>query len=188
MFEKPSTMMTQDTWTNLVDPSPPMPTSSHVGWDGRSELFEGQIFFSKLEVKNTVKKYSMDRNYVAKTEQSTTRLLVYKCGNQNPCSWRLRAIRKPDQDVWKITRYAGPHSCLAFNVTTDHQILDARYIANMIMSTVEADPTTNRRTGKSFEGKGELANHIGHFGASGAFLMKRMSLKRMMMSLKRTTK
>ncbi|KAG5560268.1 hypothetical protein RHGRI_003534 [Rhododendron griersonianum] len=141
MFEKPSTMMTQDTWTNLVDPSPPMPTSSHVGWDGRSELFEGQIFFSKLEVKNTVKKYSMDRNYVAKTEQSTTRLLVYKCGNQNPCSWRLRAIRKPDQDVWKITRYAGPHSCLAFNVTTDHQMLDARYIANMIMSTVEADPS-----------------------------------------------
>ncbi|XP_058217303.1 uncharacterized protein LOC131328371 [Rhododendron vialii] len=142
MFEKSSTMMTQDTWTNLVDPSPPMPTSSHARWDGRSELFEGQMFFSKLEVKNTVKKYSMDRNYVAKTEQSTTRLLVYKCANQNPCSWRLRAIRKPDQDVWKITRYAGPHSCLAFNVTTDHQMLDARYIANMIMSTVEASPST----------------------------------------------
>ncbi|KAI8535633.1 hypothetical protein RHMOL_Rhmol10G0189000 [Rhododendron molle] len=35
-----------------------------------------------------------------------------------------------------------PHSCLAFNVTTDHQMLDARYIANMIMSTVEADPST----------------------------------------------
>ncbi|KAI8564765.1 hypothetical protein RHMOL_Rhmol03G0207400 [Rhododendron molle] len=45
MFEKPSTMMTQDKWTNLVDPSPPMPMSSHVGWDGRSELFEGQVFF-----------------------------------------------------------------------------------------------------------------------------------------------
>ncbi|KAF7131861.1 hypothetical protein RHSIM_Rhsim09G0099200 [Rhododendron simsii] len=43
MFEKPSTMMTQDTWTNLVDHSPPMPTSSHAGWDGRSELLEGQI-------------------------------------------------------------------------------------------------------------------------------------------------
>lgn len=44
MFEQPPTMMTQDTWTNLVDPSPPMPTTSHVGWDGRSELFEGQVF------------------------------------------------------------------------------------------------------------------------------------------------
>ncbi|KAF7112937.1 hypothetical protein RHSIM_Rhsim13G0134200 [Rhododendron simsii] len=43
MFEKPSTMMTQDTWTNFVNPSPPMPTSSHVGWDGRSVLFEGQL-------------------------------------------------------------------------------------------------------------------------------------------------
>ncbi|KAF7143694.1 hypothetical protein RHSIM_Rhsim05G0136400 [Rhododendron simsii] len=45
MFEQPPTMMTQDTWTNLVDPSPPMPTSSHIGWDGRSELLEGQVFF-----------------------------------------------------------------------------------------------------------------------------------------------
>ncbi|KAF7113359.1 hypothetical protein RHSIM_RhsimUnG0133300 [Rhododendron simsii] len=42
-IKSPSTMMTQDTWTNLVDPSPPMPTSSHVGWDGRSEIFQGQL-------------------------------------------------------------------------------------------------------------------------------------------------
>ncbi|KAF7141794.1 hypothetical protein RHSIM_Rhsim06G0170600 [Rhododendron simsii] len=45
LFEKPSTLMTEDTWTNFVDPSPPMPTSSHVGWDRRSELFEGQVLF-----------------------------------------------------------------------------------------------------------------------------------------------
>ncbi|KAI8559693.1 hypothetical protein RHMOL_Rhmol04G0193900 [Rhododendron molle] len=45
MFEQPPTMMTQDTWTNLVDSSPPMPTSSHIGWDERTELFEGHVFF-----------------------------------------------------------------------------------------------------------------------------------------------
>ncbi|KAF7113031.1 hypothetical protein RHSIM_RhsimUnG0167800 [Rhododendron simsii] len=33
-FEPPSSMFTDDTWTNIMDPSPQMPTKSHVGWDG----------------------------------------------------------------------------------------------------------------------------------------------------------
>ncbi|KAI8571996.1 hypothetical protein RHMOL_Rhmol01G0164200 [Rhododendron molle] len=32
-FDLPSSMFTDDTWTNIVDPSPQMPTKSHVGWD-----------------------------------------------------------------------------------------------------------------------------------------------------------
>ncbi|KAF7123304.1 hypothetical protein RHSIM_Rhsim12G0088100 [Rhododendron simsii] len=40
-FEPPSSMFTDDTWTNIMDPSPQMPTKSHVGWDGHCELFKG---------------------------------------------------------------------------------------------------------------------------------------------------
>ncbi|KAF7114253.1 hypothetical protein RHSIM_RhsimUnG0097200 [Rhododendron simsii] len=42
-FETPSSMFTDDTWTNIVDPSPQMPNKSHVGWDGHCELFKGQV-------------------------------------------------------------------------------------------------------------------------------------------------
>ncbi|KAF7142641.1 hypothetical protein RHSIM_Rhsim05G0123100 [Rhododendron simsii] len=41
-FETPSSMFTDDTWTNIVDPSLQMPNKSHVGWDGHCELFKGQ--------------------------------------------------------------------------------------------------------------------------------------------------
>ncbi|KAF7154163.1 hypothetical protein RHSIM_Rhsim01G0142300 [Rhododendron simsii] len=39
-FEPPSSMFIDDTWTNIMDPSPQMPTKSHVGWDGHCELFK----------------------------------------------------------------------------------------------------------------------------------------------------
>ncbi|KAF7124515.1 hypothetical protein RHSIM_Rhsim12G0206100 [Rhododendron simsii] len=47
-FETPSSMFTDDTWTNIVDPSPQMPNKSHVGWDGHCELFKGQLGLCKL--------------------------------------------------------------------------------------------------------------------------------------------
>ncbi|KAF7131562.1 hypothetical protein RHSIM_Rhsim09G0046800 [Rhododendron simsii] len=47
-FEMPSSMFTDDTWTNIVDPSPQMPKKSHVGWDGHCELFKGQEKYCQL--------------------------------------------------------------------------------------------------------------------------------------------
>ncbi|KAF7132729.1 hypothetical protein RHSIM_Rhsim09G0050600 [Rhododendron simsii] len=53
-FETPSSMFTDDTWTNIVDPSPQMPNKSHVGWDGHCELFKGQVF---LITRNLMKSF-----------------------------------------------------------------------------------------------------------------------------------
>lgn len=39
----PCPLYTQDTWSHMVDPSPPMPNRSHVGWDGVSDFFQGQV-------------------------------------------------------------------------------------------------------------------------------------------------
>ncbi|KAG5544149.1 hypothetical protein RHGRI_016782 [Rhododendron griersonianum] len=47
-LKPPCPMYTQDTWSNIIDPSTPMPTRSHLGWDGRSEFFEGQVIISQL--------------------------------------------------------------------------------------------------------------------------------------------
>ncbi|KAG5549551.1 hypothetical protein RHGRI_014768 [Rhododendron griersonianum] len=141
-FELPSSMFTDDTWTNIVDPSPQMPSKSHVGWDGHCELFKGQVFFSKEEVQNTVKKYSMQQNTVVKTSASSPTMLVYKCKNPVPCQWRLRARKCKDADEWIISRYAEPHTCVAESVTQDHHNLDARFISEIIAPIVKKDAST----------------------------------------------
>ncbi|KAG5529356.1 hypothetical protein RHGRI_029912 [Rhododendron griersonianum] len=141
-FELPSSMFTDDTWTNIVDPSSQMPSKSHVGWDGHCELFKGQVFFSKEEVQNTVKKYSMQQNTVVKTSASSPTMLVYKCKNPVPCQWRLRARKCKDADEWIISRYAGPHTCVAESVTQDHHNLDARFISEIIAPIVKKDAST----------------------------------------------
>ncbi|KAG5549481.1 hypothetical protein RHGRI_014722 [Rhododendron griersonianum] len=138
-FEPPSSMFTDDTWTNIVDPSPQMPTKSHIGWDGHYELFKGQVFFSKEEVHNTVKKYTMQQNNVVKTTVSSPTTLVYKCKNPVPCQWRLRATKCKDVDEWIISRYAGPHTCVAESVSQDHHNLDARFISEIIAPIVKKD-------------------------------------------------
>ncbi|KAG5524633.1 hypothetical protein RHGRI_031340 [Rhododendron griersonianum] len=138
-FEPPSSMFTDDTWTNIVDPSPQMPTKSHIGWDVHCELFKGQVFFSKEEVQNTVKKYTMQQNNVVKTSALSPTTLVYKCKNPVPCQWRLRARKCKDVDEWIISRYAGPHTCVAESVSQDHHNLDARFIYEIIAPIVKKD-------------------------------------------------
>ncbi|KAG5565345.1 hypothetical protein RHGRI_001296 [Rhododendron griersonianum] len=91
---------------------------------------QGNLFSSKDELQCAMKKFCMIRNYVVKTDKSSPNLLSYKCNNKTSCGWRLRASIKPNSDMWKVTKYTGPHSCLAVNVTQDHSMLDARYMAN----------------------------------------------------------
>ncbi|KAG5557265.1 hypothetical protein RHGRI_007508 [Rhododendron griersonianum] len=145
-LKPPCPMYTQDTWSNIIDPSTPMPTRSHLGWDGRSELFEGQLFSSKDELQCAMKKFCMTRNYVVKTDKSSPNLLSYKCNNKTSCGWRLRASIKPNSDMWKVTKYTGPHSCLAVNVTQDHSMLDARYMANEMTKIIGSNFSTKIKT------------------------------------------
>ncbi|KAG5512739.1 hypothetical protein RHGRI_038847 [Rhododendron griersonianum] len=143
----PCPMYMQDTWSNIIDPSPPMPTRSHLGWDGRSEFFEGQLFSSKDELQCAMKKFCMARNYVVKTDKSSPNLLSYKCNNKTPCEWRLRASIKANSDMWKVTKYTGPHSCLAVNVTTlYYTMLDARYMANEMTEIIGSNFSTKIKT------------------------------------------
>ncbi|KAH7838261.1 hypothetical protein Vadar_024154 [Vaccinium darrowii] len=140
VFEPPS-MLTQDTWTNIIDPSPPMPTGSQIGRDG-SDFIRGQIFSSKEEVKYSVQKYSMRRNCAVKAERSSPTVLVYRCNNEEPCQWRLRAVKNIDTEEWEITRYAGPHTCVSRNVSQDHANLTARYMVRHITTILKKDAST----------------------------------------------
>ncbi|KAH7842307.1 hypothetical protein Vadar_003834 [Vaccinium darrowii] len=145
MHRPPCPLYTQDTWSNIVDPSPPMPTRTQLGWDGTSDFFVGQVFSSKDELQLAMKKYCMLKNHVAKTDKSSPKILVYKCNNPTPCLWRLRACRKDNLDMWQITKYTGPHTCMAVNVTQDHSNLDAKYMAHELNEIVSKAPSTKIR-------------------------------------------
>ncbi|KAH7848827.1 hypothetical protein Vadar_008632 [Vaccinium darrowii] len=142
MHQPPCPMYTQDTWSNIFDPSPPLRTQTQVGWDGRSDFFVGQLFSSKAELQQAMKRYCMLRNHVAKTDRSSPKALVYKCNNDTPCNWRLRACHKENHDMWQITQYTGPHTCLGVNVSQDHNSLDARYMAHELNEIVAKAPGT----------------------------------------------
>ncbi|KAH7849423.1 hypothetical protein Vadar_017654 [Vaccinium darrowii] len=142
MHQLPCLMYTQDTWSNIFDPSPPLRTQTQVGWDGRSDFFVGQLFSSKAELQQEMKRYCMLRNHVAKTDKSSPKALVYKCNNDTPCNWRLRACHKENHDMWQITQYTGPHTCLGVNVSQDHNSLDAWYMAHELNKIVAKAPGT----------------------------------------------
>ncbi|KAH7862602.1 hypothetical protein Vadar_007056 [Vaccinium darrowii] len=144
MHQPPCPMYTQDTWSNIFDPSPPLRSQTQVGWDGRSDFFVGQLFSSKAELQQAMKRYCMLRNHVAKTDRSSPKALVYKCNNDTPCNWRLRACHKENHDMWQITQYTGPHTCLGVNVSQDHNSLDARYMAHELNEIVAKAPESNK--------------------------------------------
>ncbi|KAH7833527.1 hypothetical protein Vadar_007184 [Vaccinium darrowii] len=111
-----------------------------------SQSFEDlMVFSSKDELQLAMKKYCMVKNHVAKTDKSSPKILVYKCNNPTPCLWRLQACRKDNLDMWQITKYTGPHTCMAVNVTQDHSNLDAKYMAHELNEIVSKAPSTKIR-------------------------------------------
>ncbi|XP_042466247.1 uncharacterized protein LOC122048789 [Zingiber officinale] len=56
--------------------------------------------------------------------------------------WQLRAARlKKLGGGWGITRYKGPHTCVARAISLDHRQLDSNFICNCILEGVKKDPS-----------------------------------------------
>ncbi|XP_057984509.1 uncharacterized protein LOC110650051 [Hevea brasiliensis] len=53
----------------------------------------------------------------------------------------MHASRQEGLDVWKITRYNGPHTCSNPAISKDHYKLDSKIICHFIMPLVEQQPS-----------------------------------------------
>ncbi|KAL0337355.1 UNVERIFIED_CONTAM: hypothetical protein Scaly_2010600 [Sesamum calycinum] len=63
-----------------------------------------------------------------------------KYDQQTGCSWMLRGIFQPNMGLFKITKYAGPHTCLMNEISVEHGNLGKSMIATHLLGMVRQDP------------------------------------------------
>ncbi|KAI3474605.1 hypothetical protein Pfo_029774 [Paulownia fortunei] len=107
------------------------------------ELEKGMVFKDKKNLQASVKDYSVRvvrREY--RVVESTPKLWKVECSHSTSttwCNWGLRASLKAKLGLWKITKWAGPHTCLMNSVSVDHRNLCKNMIARLLTGIVQCD-------------------------------------------------
>ncbi|KAL0377977.1 UNVERIFIED_CONTAM: hypothetical protein Sradi_3103200 [Sesamum radiatum] len=108
------------------------------------ELALGMVFKSKDHLKASVQDFSVRharREYRVVESNPKLWKVCCKWDVETGCNWMLRGIFKSNMRLFKITRYAGPHTCLMNEVSVDHGNLGKSMIATHLMGMVREDPT-----------------------------------------------
>ncbi|KAL0302216.1 UNVERIFIED_CONTAM: hypothetical protein Sangu_3112500 [Sesamum angustifolium] len=66
--------------------------------------------------------------------------VVCKYDEATGCNWMLRAGFKAKMELFKITKYVGPHMCLMNEISIDHHNLGKSMIATHLLGMVRQDP------------------------------------------------
>ncbi|KAK4389686.1 hypothetical protein Sango_2305600 [Sesamum angolense] len=102
------------------------------------------VFKSKAHLKANVQDFSMQfarREF--RVVESKPKLWKVVCKNDEAtgCNWMLRAGFKAKMELFKITKYVGPHTCLMNEISIDHRNLGKSMIAAHLLGIVRQDPT-----------------------------------------------
>ncbi|KAG8634490.1 hypothetical protein MANES_17G044901v8 [Manihot esculenta] len=110
----------------------------HSFWDPSKEFSVGMIFSLRDAVAAAAKEYHLRHHhqFCYHETREKTYSIKYK-DKDSECAWRLRASKKEGEDVWKITRYSGPHTCTNPQVTKNHSQLDENFICSFIFALIE---------------------------------------------------
>ncbi|KAK4390004.1 hypothetical protein Sango_2063700 [Sesamum angolense] len=87
------------------------------------ELAIGMVFKSKDHLKASVQDFSIRfarREYRVVESKPKLWKVACKYDQQTGCSWMLRGIFQPNIGLFKITKYAGPHTCLMNEISVEH--------------------------------------------------------------------
>ncbi|XP_043812733.1 uncharacterized protein LOC110615378 [Manihot esculenta] len=110
-------------------------------WDPSKEFSVGIIFSSRDAVAAAAKEYHLRHHHQFCYHETREKTYSIKCKDKDSgCAWRLRASKKEGEDVWKITRYNGPHTCTNPQVTKNHSQLDENFICSFIFALIEQQP------------------------------------------------
>ncbi|KAL0348433.1 UNVERIFIED_CONTAM: hypothetical protein Sangu_1071100 [Sesamum angustifolium] len=108
--EVPADSIEPGAWGNFYD--------SNTG-----ELAIGMVFKSKDHLKASVQDFSVRfarREYRVVESKPKLWKVACKYDQQTGCSWMLRGIFQPNMGLFKITKYAGPHTCLMNEISVEH--------------------------------------------------------------------
>ncbi|KAK4396846.1 hypothetical protein Sango_1521200 [Sesamum angolense] len=107
------------------------------------ELARGMVLKSKDHLKASVQDFSVRfarREYRVVESKPKLWKVACKYDEQTGCSWMLRGIFQPNMGLFKITKYAGPHTCLMNEISVEHGNLGKSMIATHLLGMVRQDP------------------------------------------------
>ena len=98
------------------------------------EIEIGQIYTNKKELQQKLALYAMKENFEFKVSKSCSQRFEVRCTYHN-CTWRVRATRVPNLDMWAIKVFINKHTCSQLEQChTEHRQASSKYIGNHIKS------------------------------------------------------
>ena len=121
---------TKNTWDNMFDPSP-LKQAEVSSWTPREQPMKGMVFATKLAVQHVLTWYAVRENFSFKTEHSDSeRLMVSYEDDSYP--WSVHAICCKGDNVWKIVKCKGPHTCDIIQNAHDGWMIDSKFLAYVL--------------------------------------------------------
>jgi len=98
-------------------------------------------FQTKEQLLDALNRYHITNHCTYKTTHSNTTRLRVQCV-QHVCPWKCQAILCTRNQVWKIRKVEGVHTCAIQLITQDHKHLGSRIISQHVRQMVESDSST----------------------------------------------
>ena len=138
-FYQPSSLsFSQNTWDNMIDPTPPFEKPIQSTWDPTQEFYVGLLFTDKDELLAVVKQYHIKRNQKFNIKESDPACWFVFCKH---CFWCLRACFRATHGFFEVRKYNGPHTSTESMITQDHEQLEIHIIEKELRDIVKIDPT-----------------------------------------------
>ncbi|KAI3779089.1 hypothetical protein L2E82_08571 [Cichorium intybus] len=131
-----------------------LPDTIHMDvWnESENKIRLGMQFESREDVKKAVTLWSIAQNREFKVYESKSRLWVAKCktlGREEESSniafntphytWYVRAVKKKNHHMWKITRWVGTHNCFGSCIGNNNRNLNSEIIASYVIHSIKKD-------------------------------------------------
>ena len=127
---------TKNTWNNMFDSSPVMQVEVS-SWTPGEQPMKG--IATKLAVRHALTWYAVRENFSFKTKPLDSERLMVSCEDDS-CPWSIRAIYCKGDNVWKIAKCKGPHTCDKIQNAHDGQMIDSAFLAYVLECYIREDP------------------------------------------------
>nr|XP_023897356.1 uncharacterized protein LOC112009253 [Quercus suber] len=139
-YAPPALSFSANTWENMADPSH-IETPFVSTWREGMNLCKGLTFANKREAQRVLTVCALKENKHFLISRLTITKLCAKCVDES-CRWYVCAVMKPNlQELWMVTVYKGPHTCIRIGVRNDGRMMNCKFIAADILKQLSEDHT-----------------------------------------------
>ncbi|KAK9993410.1 hypothetical protein SO802_023113 [Lithocarpus litseifolius] len=133
---------TKNTWDNMFDPSPIMQVEISSSIPGEQPM-------------------KVRENFSFKTEHSDSERLMVSCKDDS-YPWSVRAICCKGDNVWKIAKCKGPHTCNKIQNAHDGWMIHLAFLAYVLECYIQEDPAYKIKNLRHFA-LANLKHELSHY-------------------------